>query len=235
MKRSAVVAVVVAGMFGVAPTVSAQVGYEPAESPYRDVEFRQGVTAFAGFFSAALDPARVASRSGPMAGLRYDLHLTGPAQLTVRSAYVHSERDVIDPRQPPATRVLERRSAPLLINDLGITVNLTGQRSWHHIVPLVQIGGGTASDLRPAQDVGNYSFGTTFALAFGAGVRWVPGGRFELRGDVTDHLYSLRYPASYFQTTTANGNSPVLAPTSGRSKWRHNAGLTLGVTYRFRR
>lgn len=233
MKRT--MAGVVLAMACVAPTATAQVGYEPAASPYRDVEYRQGVTAFAGWFSAALDPARVAPRSGPMAGLRYDLHLTGPAQLTVRSAYVSSERNVIDPRQPPATRLLERRAVPLLLSDVDITVNLTGERSWHYLVPLVQVGGGIASDLRPSQDVGNYSFGTTFALAFGAGVRWVPGGRFEVRADVTDHLYSIRYPSSYFQSTSANGNSPVLGESTGTSKWRHNAGVTLGVTYRFRR
>ncbi|HEX2780525.1 MAG TPA: hypothetical protein VHM30_13555, partial [Gemmatimonadaceae bacterium] len=116
-----------------------------------------------------------------------------------------------------------------------------GQRSWHRLVPLVQFGAGIASDLTPAQDVGNYKFGgtagTTFALTFGSGVRYVPGGRFErweVRGDVTDYLYAIKYPGSYFGTVTAP-RSGVLAYGSSASRWRHNAGLTLGLSYRFLR
>jgi hypothetical protein len=170
-----------------------------------------------------------------MAGLRYDLTLAGPAQLTVQSAYVNSERNVIDPRQPRATRFLGRRSAPLLLNDVNISLNLTGARSWHSIIPLIQFGGGTASDLHSSPDIGNYSFGTAFALSVGTGVRWVSGGRWEVRGDVIDHLYSIRYPATYGKTYTTNPNDAVLGVADSRSAWRHNAGLTLGFTYKFLR
>jgi hypothetical protein len=226
---------VVGGIVLMARPASAQVGYEPQASPYRDVPYRQGVTVFGGWFSAALDPARVASRSGPMAGVRYDLTLAGPAQLSVRSAYVSSERNVIDPRQPRATQMLGRRSAPLLLNDVGITLNLTGSRSWHNLIPLVQFGGGTATDLNSKADIGNYSFGTTFALSLGTGIRWVSSGRWEVRGDVTDHLYSIRYPGTYAKSYTANPRDAVLGPSDSRSRWRHNAGLTIGLTYKFLR
>jgi len=231
----AVVVGVVMGSLVAARSAVAQVGYEPEKSPYRDVEYRQGVTAFAGWFSAALDPARVASRSGPMAGLRYDLTLAGPAQFTVRSAYVHSERNVIDPRQPRATQLLGRRSAPLLLNDIGIALNLTGARSWHNLIPLIQVGGGTATDLNAGADIGNSAFGTTFALSLGTGLRWVSGGRWEVRGDVTDHLYSIRYPSTYAKSFTTNPNDAVLGTSDSRSRWRHNAGLTIGLTYKFLR
>jgi hypothetical protein len=229
-----VVGVVMASLVAARSAV-AQVGYEPEKSPYRDVEYRQGVTAFAGWYSAALDPARVASRSGPMGGLRYDLTLAGPAQLTVRSTYVHSERNVIDPRQPRATQLLGRRSAPLLLNDVGISLNLTGSRSWHNLIPVIQFGGGTATDLNSGADIGNYSFGTTFALSLGTGLRWVSRGRWEVRGDVTDHLYSIRYPSTYAKSFTTNPDDAVLGTSDSRSRWRHNAGLTIGLTYKFLR
>jgi hypothetical protein len=236
VKRLMVVVAVVVGSLGVVSPALAQVGYEPQASPYRDVEYRQGVTAFAGWYSAALDPGRVASRSGPMAGLRYDLTLAGPAQLTVRSAYVHSERNVIDPRQPRSRQLLPgRRSAPLLLNDVGISLNLTGARSWHNLIPLIQFGGGTATDLHSTADIGNYSFGTTFALSVGTGIRWVSGGRWEVRGDVTDHLYSIRYPSTYAKSYTTDPNDAVLGLSGSRSLWRHNAGLTIGLTYKFLR
>lgn len=227
--------VAVAGILGMVRSVEAQVGYEPRASPYRDVDYRQGVTAFAGWYNAALDPARVASRSGPMAGLRYDLTLAGPAQLTVQSAYVHAERNVIDPRQPRRTQLLGRRSAPLLLNDVGISLNLTGSRSWHDLIPLIQLGGGTASDLHPSPDLGNYSFGTTFALSLGTGVRWVSRGRWEARADLIDHLYSIRYPSTYAKSFTTNPNDAVLGAGDARTRWRHNAALTIGFTYKFLR
>lgn len=218
----------------------AQVGYDPARSPYRDVSFRQGLTPFAGWFNAALDPGGVGPKSAPMAGLRYDLLLAGPAQFMVRTALVSGKRDVIDPRQPAGSRLLGEKPSNLLLADVGIVVNLTGQRSWHRIVPLVQFGAGIGSDLTPAKDIGNYKFGgtagTTFALTLGGGVRYIPGGRlerWEVRGDVTDYLYAIKYPGSYVSTTVAN--TGVLAYGSSTSRWRHNAGLTLGLSYRFLR
>ena len=241
MKRTTLVAIGISavGLLALGRPLSAQVGYDPARSPYRDVPWRQGITFAAGWYNAAIDPAGVAPRSAPMYGLRYDLQLAGPAQLTVRAMTTTSKRNLLDPRQPKATRFLGEVDAPLLFTDLGLTMNLTGQRSWHRLVPLIQFGAGVASDLKPASDVGNYKFGgtsgTTFALSFGTGVRYVPGGRFnrwEVRGDVTDYLFALKYPGSYISTATTPS---VLKSNASSSSWRHNAGLTLGLTYRFLR
>lgn len=241
MKRTTLVTpgLLAIGLLAVAAPLAAQVGYDPAKSPYHDVPWRQGLTFVAGWYNAAIDPAGVAPRSAPMYGLRYDLQLAGPAQLTIRSAATASKRHLLDPRQPKATRMLGEVDAPLLFTDIGLTLNLTGQRSWHGLVPLVQFGAGVASDLKPATDVGNYKFGgtsgTTFALSLGTGVRYVPGGRFErweVRGDVTDYLFALKYPGSYISTATTPS---VLKPDASASSWRHNAGFTLGLSYRFLR
>lgn len=241
MKRSTLVATGLfsLGLLAVAGPLRAQVGYDPAKSPYHDVPWRQGLTFVAGWYSAASDPAGVAPQSAPMYGLRYDLQLAGPAQLTVRSAATTSKRRLLDPRQPKATRLLGEVDAPTLFTDVGLTINLTGQRSWHGIVPLIQFGAGVASDLKPASDIGNYKFGgtsgTTFAISLGSGVRYVPGGRlnrWEVRGDVTDYLFAIKYPGSYISTATTPS---VLKMNAATSSWRHNAGLTLGLTYRFLR
>ena len=73
-----------------ASTAGAQVGYPPERSPYRDVEFRQELTLFSGYYAAGQDPAKVAPQSGPMLGLRYDVRVGGPASLTARVARVFS-------------------------------------------------------------------------------------------------------------------------------------------------
>ena len=227
------------GVLAVAGPLEAQVGYDQARSPYHDVPWQQGLTFVAGWYHATTDPAGVAPRSAPMYGVRYDLQLAGPAQLTVRSAATMSKRQLLDPRQPKATRLLGVVDAPLLFTDVGLTINLTGQRSWYGLVPLVQFGAGIASDLKPASDIGNYKFGgtsgTTFALSFGGGARYVPGGRlnrWEVRGDVTDYLFAIKYPGSYISTPSTPS---VLKMSASNSSWRHNAGLTLGLSYRFLR
>jgi hypothetical protein len=57
----------------------------------------------------------------------------------------------------------------------------------------------------------------------------VTGGRYQLRLDVLDYLYQVRYPNSYF---TANGTLPPVRSGS-QSAWTHNAAITLGGSYQF--
>ena len=215
-----------------ASTAGAQVGYPPARSPFRDVEFRQELTLLTGYYAASTDPAKVAPQSGPMVGVRYDVRVGGPASLTARVARVFSERNVVNPGLAPgAGRALGTESWPLYLSDVGITLALTGQKSFYHLVPVLSAGAGIASDFR-SPDVGGFRVGTTFALNFGGGVRWVPGGSFQLRADVTDHLYQLSYPGSYFDAPTSGGD-PVLGDAQPQNVWKHNAAITVGASYLF--
>src|SRR4051794_14267336 len=118
------------------------VGYPPPKSPFRDLEYHQELTFFGGYFSAATDPAGAAPKSAPMEGIRYEVTVGGPAQIYARLARVSSERNVIDPSSPAATRHLGSQSWPVYLMDAGLSLNLTGQRSFHGIVPVVALGGG---------------------------------------------------------------------------------------------
>ena len=60
-------------------SAQAQVGYPPAESPFRDLPFRQEATIVAGYFAAGKDPVGVAPQSGPLVGVRYEARIGGPA------------------------------------------------------------------------------------------------------------------------------------------------------------
>ncbi len=211
------------------PAAAQDVGYLPEESPYRDIPWRHEFTAFSGYFMASEDPAGVAPRSGPMAGVRYDVRLGGPAQFYARVSGVSSERMVLDPRAEPGERELGTKSLGLFMADVGISVNVTGQKSWHGLVPVLAGGVGIATDF-DTEDIGSYKLGTPFALTFGAGLRWVPGGRFQLRVDVTDHLYQIRYPSTYYQST-ATPPTPLLERTQKDNVWKHNAALTIGASY----
>lgn len=240
MRRTVVagMAGALAALLGTVGPLGAQVGYEPPASPFVDLEYRQELTAFGGYFAAATDDAGVAPQSGPMVGLRYELRIGGPAQFYARVARVSSERRLVDASAPDSTaRVTGPSSRGLYFADLGISLNLTGQKSWHGLVPVLSGGLGIGADTDGDADAQTdstqrgYKFGTPFAISFGGGVRWVPGGRLQLRADVTDYFYQIKYPASYF--TAPTGLTPVLGPGVKQNQWKNNLALTLGASYLF--
>ncbi len=212
-------------------TAGAQVGHLPAESPFVDLEGGHELTFFAGMFSAARDPVGVAPRSGPMYGLRYEKTVGGPASLLVRFAHVNSERFPIDPTKTGAAAQLGRRNVGLNLIDANLAVNLTGQKSWHSLVPVVTLGAGIAT-CACSVELDPYKFGTPFAFSFGGGLRYVPGGRFQLRVDVNDYLYQLKYPTAYY-VPPATGSPSLAAQKQAKSFWKNNWGLTAGASFLF--
>ena len=205
------------------------VGYPPPKSPFQDLEYKHEATVFGGYYFAPKDPAGVAPRSGPMEGIRYELVVGGPAQFVIRVARVNSERRVINPLEPVATRDLGVQSWPLYLTDLGFSLNLTGQRSWHGVVPVIHTGIGLATDLDKKVDEDPFNIGTTFAFSLAGGLRIVPGGRFQLRADAGTYLYQYKYPATYYATTS--DNTTVLDDKQAKNFWKRHYGLTLGASY----
>jgi hypothetical protein len=214
----------------VATTADAQVGHLPQNSPFRDLESSQELTFFGGHYRAAKDPINVAPHGGPMYGLRYEIHVGGPAFLMARWSHVNSERFPVDPTKTGAAAQLGKRSVALNLYDVNLALNLTGQKSFHHIVPVVNLGAGIAT-CSCKVDPDPYTFGTPFAFSFGGGLRYVPGGRFQLRADWNNYLYQLKYPAEYYINTTGIG--PAAPPSQARSFWKNNGAFTLGASYLF--
>jgi hypothetical protein len=213
----------------IAPAGSAQVGYPPMQSPFRDLEYRQEFTLYSGYYAASDDPVGVAPRSGPTLGARYELRVGGPAQLSVRFARVWSERTVIDPTLAPAERVVAEEDVGLYLADAGFSFNLTGQKSWRGLVPVLAAGFGIATDFHGSRDVGGFRVGTPFAISAGGGVRWLPDGPYQLRVDVLNYWYQIQYPDSYFAGTPTN---PAVR-TGAQNVWIRNLSLTLGASYQF--
>jgi hypothetical protein len=254
MKGFLVAAIAVASL---ARGLSAQVGHPPQNSPYRDLALTMETTVYGGYYRAKADPARVAPESGPLVGVLYQWRMSGPANLTVDLARVDSERRVLDPERlgsclrralPPSVParvrdVLTRPSSeckslgahrwPLYMADAGLSLSTTGARSWLNIVPDVRLGVGLVSDFHTKPDVGEFAFGTRFAFNWGAGIRFVPGDRFQLRVDLLNRLYSVRYPATYY--AAADDGTRILGVTQSRSAWLNNPALTIGMSYLFAR
>jgi hypothetical protein len=215
----------------VATTARAQVGHLPDNSPYRDLETHQEFTFFGGQYSAGRDAIGVAPRGGPMFGLRYEIHVGGPALIAARWSHVNGERFPIDPTKTGAAQQLGKRSTSLNLYDVDLALNLTGQKSYHHLVPVINLGAGLVTcSCTVANDP--FKFGTPFAFSFGGGLRYVPGGRLQLRLDWSDYLYQLKYPPPYYIVNAVTNKSAVPQDQSP-SFWKNNRALTLGASLLF--
>jgi len=215
----------------VASPALAQVGHDPASSPFQDLEYRQELTPYGGYGYTRLDPAGVTPQGGSLVGLRYELYLGGPVSLTSDFSELFSDRTVLDPTKPRAQRVVGTESTPVYSLDVGLALGLTGRRSWHRLVPQLRAGAGVATS-KAADEPEGYKFGTPFAISFGAGLKFVTGGRLQLRADAGERLFKQKYPDSYYKT--ASDNTAVLTDTP-KSYWTNHGLLTLGVSFLFDR
>jgi hypothetical protein len=216
----------------VAVPASAQVGHEPASSPYTDLEYKQELTPLFGYVRARQDPAGILPKSAAIAGLRYEIYLAGPLSFSSDLTRTFSERDVIDPLLIASKRLIGTQSAAVYGADIALAVGLTGRKTWHSIQPQLRGGIGLMAS-RAKDDSSGYAFGTSFAFNFGGGLKFVPGRRFQLRADVTERIFKQTYPDSYFRLAT--DNTAVLTDPTPRKFYTHHTQLTVGVSYLFAR
>lgn len=204
------------------------VGFPPDRSPYRDRDYNRDWTLFAGQFSAEKDPLGVAPADGPMVGVRWQMHLTGPMYFGVRLAGASVERTIIDPAKRSAERVVGTEKVPMAFADLALELSLTGHKTWHGIAPFLNGGVGVVGDLRGNNDVGSYRFGIPFTMTVGTGLSWTVARNVALRLDWSNYIYRISYPTTYYLKTTED---PAPLPVgAARSFWRRNPALLIGVS-----
>jgi hypothetical protein len=208
---------------------SAQVGSTPASSPYRDLEYKQEWTLFGGWFNARHDVAGAGPQGGLFQGARWAIRLGGPAYFTARVATSFQERTVINPQVGDPERHATRETLPLMYADAGFDMQLTGFKSWHSIAPIISGGIGLAVDTKGNPDPAGFSFGSPFMMTFGAGFKYTPRGRWNVRVDWSNYLYRLHYPNSYY--IKSGPADPVLTEDVKPDFWRRNNVYTIGITY----
>jgi hypothetical protein len=206
-----------------------QVGYSPSRSPYNDIDQSMELALLTGHFTALPDPAGVAPQSGGMWSLLYGWHAAGPLFLTTAMSRVGSVRHIVDPSTLNTDRGTEYW--PLFAFDGTLSMSLTGNRTYHGFMPLLNAGMGFVSDRHTQSDVGDYQFGTRFEFVWGASLRYVATSRWGVRADLTNHFYSMAYPASYY--ATGKNGSAIVTGTQSKSFWRNNPSFSIGLSYLF--
>jgi len=220
-------------MIGAATVARAQVGYPPDKSPYRDRDTNRDWTFFAGTFHAEPDPVGVAPTDGPLAGVRWQMYLTGPLYFGVRLAGASVDRMEIDPTKTIEERFVRNERVPMVLADAELEMSLTGHKTWHGLEPFFNGGVGFAADIRGRTDIGDYRFGIPFMMTFGAGMTWSPNDDWAVRFDWANFIYRINYPGSYYLKTTQD--PPVRDAGLSQSFWRRNVGLLVGVSYLYPR
>ena len=218
-------------LFAANARLSAQVGHTPANSPYVDLEQTQELTLLVGNYHAHRDAANVGPQSGLLLGAHYEWRAGGPFHIIGEVTRVSSDRNVINPFKVGDARNLGVVNRPLYAADFDLGLSLTGGKSWHHLVPELAGGAGLVSDFRQQPDTGGFKFGTRFALNFGGGLRWVPGGKWQIRGDIKDKMYTIGYPEAFYVAPA--GGTAVIPSTQSKSFWTHNPAFTLGISRLF--
>ncbi len=212
---------------------AAQVGHDPASSPYRDIWGKYILSATGGYASSGGGDAGVGPTDGPFGGARLDINLSGPANVGFEALYANLDRLIIDPTLPADERELSTEKQSILFLMAGIGLHATGHKTWHGLVPFIgaslglALGGGVPADsvMEP------YSFDTKFVVAPLAGIRWHPAERFSLRLEARDMIWQLKYPQSFFEPPEGGGE-PVLNPlVKGTSEWTHNFWFVVALGY----
>ncbi|HEX5724128.1 MAG TPA: hypothetical protein VFX98_01610 [Longimicrobiaceae bacterium] len=211
-------------------------------SPFRYLDQKQGVSAYAGylFTSPGLSltdstSAEFGPRSAPIVGLRYQIRLSGPVTGELGLAFSPTERRVfqaaVNADSSEIIPIPTGRTAevPLAMAEAGIRFHITGPRTWNGLAPFVLGTGGLVDDLSgsdPAdediQEGKRFDFGPSFAFGVGAGTDWFPTSRLSVRAELHGRLWRFTAPEGF----TPQGREEI-------REWKGNGALTIGGVFHF--
>ena len=227
---------------GPVPAVSQTVGHEPDRSPYRDIVNHESFTLFAGRFAGNAGPAGVGVLPGTAFGGRLAIRLSGPVDFWLTFGEAASSRHVIiadttvtktdSAKRGPDTKL------PLVLGDLALVLNVTGDKTWHRLAPYVGVGLGFVAPTKSVTDPGGYRVGFNFALVPTVGTRFFLSDALAVRLEIRDYFFRYQYPLAFFDTLNLRYAGPPPRPavlplgTSDR-QWANHLTLWVGVAYGF--
>jgi hypothetical protein len=230
----------IAGMFllCVPPLqLSAQVGHDPAHSPYHDILLHSGPVFFVGHLGADRGVAGAGTSNASTFGVRYEIPAGRTLHFQFTGAYLHGDRFIINPHADSSSP--GRRTGPstsdLALVDVGMQLRLTGGKTWHGIAPYMGTGLGLVFDVNSPGDTtsSGYHFGTKLTPAFSTGVRWYPARRVLVNVDIRAQLWRLKYPLSFHDTQQASDHSTVIPLTQTLNDWTLHPWISLGIGWIF--
>jgi len=226
------VALVAAALAGPA---AAQVGHDPAHSPYQDLKWGQFISVSVGKAFGGGGTLGIGPHSGSMVLARYEFLADRPVSVSVGVGFGQLDRNYAD-----LTALTDRVKGPVkhdvYLVDATFQLNATGAKTWHGLAPYLSAGLGLAFASKVSADASGYNFGTRFSFAPSAGVRAFLSRRLYLRLEGRAIFWNLSYPTTY-QTSDPDGLGPVqpLLFGAARKEWAPLPVVHVGLGYAFRR
>ncbi len=214
---------------------TAQVGHDPARSPYRDLVYGQFLSVSTGYLFGDGGKLGIGPHDGQVVTLRHDFLADRPLTIALGGGWARLQRSYAD-----TAALVNRIKGPVRHNvywgEFIAQLNLTGGRTWHDLAPYANLGLGLAYAELLKQDSTGYQFGVRFFVAPGAGVRLFLSRRLFLRLEARAIFWNLSYPNGY-QTHDPDGFGPLLPLLSGQGlkEWSPVPLLHAGIGYAFHR
>ena len=222
-------------LFLIAVTRSTAAG-QNIPSPYTFIEYSQAWAVFGG--KSYLNPGQLGlgPQDAATYGGRYTVAFGGALNLDVDGTLFPTTRDVLDVSRPVDDRSLGSTNLNIVLFDLKLRINLTGQRAWHGLQPFIMFGGGLALpvatdrtlelDLDMPRDEW-YEFGKRFTGSFGGGVNFHVSDKISVRLDGVMNLWKIITPVGW-QTVAADPLGENLA-----GEWIAIKNIRVGAAWRF--
>lgn len=229
---SAIVGLSVVASYNIA---AAQVGHDPARSPYRDIALKPVLSPYIGHLSADRGRARVGLSNAFTIGARYELPTGRSLLFQFGTAYLSGDRFIADPRADSTSpqRLTGPFKSDVLLADIGVQLRLTGAKSWHGIAPYVGVGLGMLFDVNSPTDSSGYKFGTKITLAGASGLRLYPSRRIVINAEARAQIWRLKYPLSFHDTNQAPDRSTVVPLNEPLTDWTLHPWFSLGIGWTF--
>lgn len=188
---------------------SAQIGNDPARSPFHDIRNGRYLELFGGRMVGSGGSIPVGPRDGNVVGARVNFRGKNTIQVSFGGWYAGTVRNIVDADDSIAVRVKPAIAHHLLGGEATLQFNLTGGKSWHALAPYVGLGLGVVKGPKtPAADTSGYTFGTKMYFAPTLGTRLMISERMFIKAEGKAYFWSLKYPASY-------SDEPSKQPGSG--------------------
>ena len=177
--------------------LTAQVGSDPARSPYRDIGRGTLITLSVGQFFGDGGTHGVVPHDGQTYGLHINLLANHAVQINAGIIYGDLQRLLVDPLKGPDERTTGPVPNSVLWIDAGVQFNLTGNKTWHGLAPYTGVMSGLAFVESNPEDPGLYKMGTTFVLSPMVGTRYFLGRSVHLLAEARFQFWQAKYPTTY--------------------------------------
>src|SRR5262245_60160112 len=118
-------------------SLAAQVGHDPAHSPFKDLRYGQFLSVTGGYMLGAGGKLGIGPHDGQVVSLRHDFLADKPLSISLGGGFARLDRKFADTVSHQIKGPVQH---DLYFGELLAQLNLVGGRTWHGLAPYVNLG-----------------------------------------------------------------------------------------------